>query len=235
MRIFQITILLYILFIFLSACDSSETTALEPRFTSINNQVFANSCLGSACHNGAAQAGNLVLSEEDSYKNLINVQSNFDSESLLVTPFLPEESYLINVLESGTNATNNGPHNNIISQDFINIIRTWISQGAVVATLDSIQSQVFSQQCTLCHSGEFPAASLNLEPGKSRGSLINVERSFGTELRVKVGDANNSFLIDKLEGNNLGNDRGSQMPLNAEPLPQAVIDTIREWVDLGAD
>ena len=54
------------------------------------------------------------------------------------------------------------------------------------------------------------------------------------EIRVVASDANASFLIDKLENNNLGNSRGDQMPLNGPYLDQDTINVIRDWINAGA-
>jgi methionine-rich copper-binding protein CopC len=49
---------------------------------------------------------------------------------------------------------------------------------------------------------------------------------------VKAGDPNNSYIIIKLT--NGAGIVGSQMPLGENPLPQATIDVIRQWITNGA-
>ena len=52
-------------------------------------------------------------------------------------------------------------------------------------------------------------------------------------LRVAAGDADASYLIDKLEGTAPA-PTNSQMPLFGQPLDQPTIDAIRQWIDDGA-
>ncbi len=49
--------------------------------------------------------------------------------------------------------------------------------------------------------------------------------------RVLPGNADQSYLIQKLEGQRAV---GGQMPLGQPPLPQATIDIIRQWITDGA-
>jgi len=66
----------------------------------------------------------------------------------------------------------------------------------------------------------------------SFSSLINIASfEVPTTLRVAVGDADNSYLIHKLEGTAVV---GSRMPLGGPFLDQATIDVIRLWIDTGA-
>jgi hypothetical protein len=50
-------------------------------------------------------------------------------------------------------------------------------------------------------------------------------------LRVVIGDPDNSYLIQKLEGTAAS---GSTMPLGAGPLAPSVIADIRQWIAAGA-
>ena len=106
------------------------------------------------------------------------------------------------------------------------------------ASLDSIQANVFAVSCALsgCHSG--PAG-----PGLPQGlDLTSADASFANlvgvtsvqdapTLRVAPGDADASYLVQKLEGTAAA---GGQMPLGSPPLDQATIDVIRAWIDNGA-
>ena len=102
------------------------------------------------------------------------------------------------------------------------------------ATLDAIQANVFTPNCTNagCHSGGSPAQGLNLEAGNSFTNLVNVASAQVPALnRVTPGDPDNSYLIQKLEGTAAV---GGQMPAIGGPLNQAVIDDIRLWITNGA-
>lgn len=79
--------------------------------------------------------------------------------------------------------------------------------------------------------GVNPAANLNLDAVNSYAMLVGVEstRAAGTQ-RVNPTNPNNSYLIQKLEGTAAS---GGQMPPSGA-LPQADINTIRQWISAGA-
>jgi hypothetical protein len=96
-----------------------------------------------------------------------------------------------------------------------------------------IQDNVFTPDCTGsgCHAGSVPAAGLNLEEANSYAMLVGIESSQAAGiLRVDAGDPDNSYLVQKLEGNAAS---GQQMPPGGA-LPQAEIDVIRQWITDGA-
>lgn len=105
-------------------------------------------------------------------------------------------------------------------------------------SLSSIQNNIFTPSCSVagCHSGP---AGPNLPTGMdlssedaSFSSLINIASlQEPTIFRVAVGDADNSYLIDKLEGTAA---QGARMPKDGPFLDQATIDVVRLWIDSGA-
>ncbi len=128
-----------------AACDESLSTVpsptpgLEPTFSSIQQNIFdagdANgrpSCV--SCHSNVGQipGGELVLLANVSYGNLVNRASVQQASVLRVAPNNPDASYLIRKI-SGTPGINglrmplNGPY---LTSEQIQIIRTWIQQGA---------------------------------------------------------------------------------------------------------
>ena len=101
-------------------------------------------------------------------------------------------------------------------------------------TLASIQANIFTPTCAVsgCHSGPGAILQLRLDDGFSYGSLVNVPAMSGSGLvRVIPGDADNSFLIQKLEGTQAV---GGRMPLNGPYFQQVTIDVVRQWIDQGA-
>jgi hypothetical protein len=63
-------------------------------------------------------------------------------------------------------------------------------------------------------------------------SLVGVASVEQSSLqRVKAGDPDNSYLIQKVEGTAAV---GARMPFGGAPLDQAAIDAIRDWVTNGA-
>jgi len=105
-------------------------------------------------------------------------------------------------------------------------------QNVVPVTLTQIQSQVFSQLCSGCHSGP---TSNNLPSGMDLSSRANSFAALrnvpslqvGTLNRVTPGDPDNSYLIQKLEGTASG---GQRMPQGGPFLDQATVDMIRQWI-----
>lgn len=105
-------------------------------------------------------------------------------------------------------------------------------------SLASIQNYIFTPTCSVagCHSGppgpNLPAGMDLSSVNASFSSLVNIA-SFQepTILRVAVADADNSYLIHKLEGTSA---QGSRMPQGGPFLDQAMIDVVRLWIDTGA-
>jgi len=118
--------------------------------------------------------------------------------------------------------------------DFISLF----SVEAVASTLQSIQDTVFTPTCAIsgCHDGPvglgLPAGQDLSSLASSFASLVGVASvQVPSLLRVNPGNANSSYLVQKLEGTAAS---GSQMPLGGNPLSQATIDTIRDWINAGA-
>jgi hypothetical protein len=106
------------------------------------------------------------------------------------------------------------------------------SVGPLAPNFDSIQSNVFDQLCVHCHSGANAPAGLRLDAANSYLNLVAVPaREQPSLMRVAPGDANNSYLIQKLEGTA---SVGGRMPAGLPPLPQSDIDVIRQWIGVGA-
>ena len=104
-------------------------------------------------------------------------------------------------------------------------------------TLDEIQGSVFTPTCSGCHTGPtgetLPGGMDLTNADASFANLVGVPSLQVPELsRVAAGDADNSYLIHKLEGTA---SEGAQMPFGGPPLDQAVIDDIRQWITDGAE
>ncbi len=86
-----------------------------------------------------------------------------------------------------------------------------------------------------CHAGPTPALGLNLEPGLSYASVVNVpSQARPAFLRVKPGDADSSFLYLATSPIVAERQNYFRMPLTEYPLPDAVRQTIRNWIENGA-
>lgn len=110
-------------------------------------------------------------------------------------------------------------------------------------TLSSIAQNVFASTdssgrvaCTQCHTnqGRTPAANLNLLPEVAHAQLVNVASiQKPGAVRVIPGDADNSYLVQKLEGH--PGIVGQRMPRTAGPfLTEGQMLIIRRWINQGA-
>lgn len=115
----------------------------------------------------------------------------------------------------------------------------WASQFTIstppvlMPNLDSIQQFIFTPRCASCHSGVMPSGSLDLsDADTSFVELVNIAAANGEAfLRVAPTDPDMSYLIIKLEGNQV---IGTPMPPPLGGLPQADIDVVRDWITNGA-
>jgi hypothetical protein len=109
------------------------------------------------------------------------------------------------------------------------------SSGATVplsADFDSIQANVFTPICSVCHAGATAPQGLMLDAAHSYNLLVGVPSTeVPSILRVKPSDPSNSYIIQKLEGHATV---GAQMPLGQAPLPATTIAFIAQWITDGA-
>ena len=99
------------------------------------------------------------------------------------------------------------------------------------ATLSEVQSQVFDTSCTGCHSGSSPSQGLNLSEGAAYGNTVNVPSTQAPSIDlVEPGDADNSYLMQKLEGTA---QTGAQMPNGGPYLSTTLRQLVRDWIDAG--
>lgn len=104
--------------------------------------------------------------------------------------------------------------------------------GPIAATFESIQENVFSPICSICHAGGAAPQGLRLDAVNSYSLLVGVPSTeVASTLRIKPGDPDNSYLVQKIEGHAA---IGAQMPFGGPPLPAATIAVIRQWVADGA-
>lgn len=110
------------------------TTPLTPDFKSIQDNVFTPIC--TRCHIGAGAPQGLQLDAAHSYALLVGVPSAEEPSLLRVKPTDPDNSYIIHKLEGGPNIVGvqmpaDGPP--YLPQATINVIRQWITNGALQA------------------------------------------------------------------------------------------------------
>jgi hypothetical protein len=100
------------------------------------------------------------------------------------------------------------------------------------ADFNSIQANIFTPICSVCHFGGGAPEGLRLDAANSFNLLVGVPSTEVPSLmRVKPGDPNNSYIIQKLENHQAV---GAQMPLGGPYLSTATIAFIRQWITNGA-
>lgn len=111
--------------------------------------------------------------------------------------------------------------------------------GGEISFANDIQ-RIFTASCAFtngCHAGAFPPEGLNLAAGQAYSNIVNVASSQLSSMdRITPGEPEDSYLIHKIQGSQgtVGG-TGNRMPLTGCCLPQAKIDTIRAWVEAGAE
>lgn len=117
-------------------CERAEPLETDDSvsFSTIQENVFNSSCALSGCHRGPAAAEGLDLSAGNAYDNLVGVASEQVSNLDRVDPDNPDDSYLIIKLEGGDRMADGSAQmprgREPLSDDQIDLIRTWIEDGA---------------------------------------------------------------------------------------------------------
>jgi len=121
--------------------STDGTPPLTADFTSIQANVFTPIC--TKCHSGAGAPQGLQLDAAHSYSLLVGVPSAEEPNLLRVKAGDPDNSYIIRKLEGGPGIVGvqmpaDGPP--YLPQATINVIRSWITNGAMKAMAASVSS-----------------------------------------------------------------------------------------------
>lgn len=188
----------------------------DPDTVYFNNTIlplFISNCAKSGCHDAASHLEGLIL---NSYSNI-----------MASGEIVPYNSNQGNITESIT-TTDPGnvmppPPAAPLTPEQINLILTWINQGAQNNYCDACDTlnvtyagkikPIIDLNCLGCHSGSNPGGNINLSTYSGLQAIA---------------------LNGKLLGSIRHQSGYSAMPKNAPSLPQCEIDAIRIWVDSGA-
>lgn len=129
-------LILALLSVLVASCSEDNTTQPPPasnaplaKLSDIQSKVFNISCATANCHaSGSAQAG-LVLSEGQSYSNLINVNSVLFPGNKRVDEGNSSESVLVEML-TGLRTPRMPYNQSPLSPAVIDSIKKWIDNGA---------------------------------------------------------------------------------------------------------
>jgi hypothetical protein len=129
-----------------AACDQSLSTlagptpALEPRFASIQAQIFESTDAAgrracTSCHTnvGRSPSAGLNLSHDVAYEQIVNMPSTRKTGAIRVIPGDPDNSYLVHKVEGlsdivGVRMPFTGPP--YLTDGQILILKRWIALGA---------------------------------------------------------------------------------------------------------
>ena len=108
-----------------------------------------------------------------------------------------------------------------------------------VSFADDVQ-QTLASSCALsgCHGSNAnpPEKPMALSAGQAYDNIVGVSSAeLPAMLRVSPSQPDNSYLVHKIQGTQLGvGGSGDRMPLGQPALSQSTIDLIRRWIAEGA-
>ncbi|MBC7465314.1 MAG: hypothetical protein H7256_04925 [Bdellovibrio sp.] len=91
--------------------------------------------------------------------------------------------------------------------------------SAPVASYTDVQTKIFNQSCLRCHSGEFPAANVNL----TNYELVMANND---PKAIEPGKSADSFIYTEIQS-------GRMPPRGAKVSPE-LIEVLKNWIDQGA-
>ncbi|HTY09904.1 MAG TPA: cytochrome c [Bacteroidota bacterium] len=120
------------------SCSSrrgSQDRPIEPKLSSIQKEIFDESCNAPSCH-GSGKKGNLSLVKGNSFTQLVGVGSTMDKKNLpqflRVKPGNPDSSFLVVKLIAPDSSQGEIMPKGAdkLTQNEIDAIRRWILSGA---------------------------------------------------------------------------------------------------------
>ncbi len=240
---------MWLLLIALAGCDDTRfnqgpVTEAETYSSDWDGMqaLFLDECL--ACHSSTGASGELDL-ETDACAALVGVPGNHPAYggAALVEPGEHESSILWHKLSNTGQYGGVMPPGAGLGPATVDSVAGWIDAGAScegepvdtgetglvdAPTAAEVQAEVIDRRCVACHGAEAPDAGLDLT---DLSATVNAASSY-TDVLVIPGDAEGSFLYQKLRGTQ-GGDQGERMPPGgALPTPELVL--VYEWIEGGA-
>lgn len=166
-----------------------------------------------------------------------------------VVPFEPEQSFLLDKLRDPTRVADNvGSAMPIIVEPLsaaeLAVVRDWIDAGAEPERYQAAVFPIFGDgsrlgqrmgKCGYCHYAGTPFPPDLTQPFDPVVGLVGAPALFDpTLMRVEVGNADASFLVDKIELLEAEAGVGAPMPYPFDPLTDAELAVVRQWIVDGA-
>ena len=211
----------------LLGCDGGDGSGLQapptvfgPNFSEIQASVFTPTCATAGCHQGAGAPQGLMLDEANSYGLLVNVASNEVPAILRVAPNDPNNSYLIQKLEGTASVGGQMPLGGTpLAQSVIDIIRQWISDGAIDDRSPS------ANPIRITSLAPAPGADLSASP-------TEIIAMFDRELDVATVNTA-TFILEASGGDGTFND-GNEVAIAADSITAPTMTPMSATFDLGA-
>ncbi|MEZ4948533.1 MAG: c-type cytochrome domain-containing protein [Saprospiraceae bacterium] len=176
--------------------------------------ILVSNCAFSGCHNAASAEDGVVL---DNYQNVINTGD--------IRPFNLDSDLFEVITETDPDDRMPPPPNNPLSQEQINLIRNWISQGAQnnscsnnsncnldnITYTNTIQS-IINTSCVGCHNDAVQNGNINLSGYNNLKAVAQGGRLLGA-IKQEPG-----FIA---------------MPQGGQKLSSCSIDQIETWISEG--
>lgn len=160
-----------------------------PNFSEIQAGLFTPTCASSNCHGGGNPAAGLNLEAASSYANLVGIASTQDAGLQRVNAGDPNASYLIQKLEGSAATGSVMPPSGGIPQPDIDMIRQWISAGAVDDTA-VVQDPIQVTSLTPSPNADLTAAPTQIVAGFSRDLDVSTVNALTFTLFASGGDGN---------------------------------------------
>lgn len=190
-----------------------------PNFSEIQANIFTPSCATAGCHSGAGASAGMNLEAANSYTMLVGIASSQDAGIQRVNPGNPNASYLIQKLD-GTAA--NGaqmPLGGILAQADIDVIRQWITDGAID---DRVQASTPIRVSSL---SPMPGANLSAAP-------MQIIAGFDRDPDASTVNMN-TFILEASGGDTTFGD-GNEVQIAAAMISVPVANTMSAVFDVPA-
>ena len=138
-------------------------------------------------------------------------------------------SFLLSSCESSDTITNTG-----YNYGGTNLGNTRVTKSNP-SLVNDIGEIFIRRGCTAvgCHGNGSGGLTLTTSSTANYTNLVGVTSPYSGEVYVIQNDANNSYLVKKLE-NRQGNGNGTQMPPSGSPLDNIDLTNIKNWINTGA-
>lgn len=114
-----------------SSTEPPPSTAVSSKLSDIQAKVFNTSCALSGCHGSTNSQANLLLTDGNSFSNLVNVQSFLFPQFKRVVPDSSSNSLLIKILKGEVSPRMPPSNRDPLSAAVIDSIAKWIDNGAI--------------------------------------------------------------------------------------------------------